>query len=1282
MTSAVVSEYGTFDAGSIDATGTAICAGSNNVLPILSTGQAYGGNGAITYLWKVQVSSDGGETFGDPQTATGSTDYPNNELNYTPAAYTGTPGVYLFRRLAKDEDCRPEGEYADGYFVLVVNANPTVSISGASQDPYCPNSDPVTLTANASGDNSTSFTYTWNGDLVAASTEDNTATYNLPAQCGQTYSIGVSVTDNNGCTATATAVSLAVNDQTAPTITLNTNNQPALTLHDGACEYLIPNYLEAQGFVTVDQSCSNVTLTQNPLPGISLPRGASQQITITATGACSTTDHPLVTTKTFTVTTPAAMTVVTDPSTITVCENTAATFNAAVTNANGTVTYRWPDITGHTTAAADNNNFSYVPTHSGLYTVYVKDADGCDQSATVNVTVHTAPADVNLNCPGTIQYNTNGTVSVRPLVTGETITWDITNGTGSATFVGETTSNTVTVLGGSVGDVVVTATITKTGNLDDCLAKTETCNLNIAQNVMTVNCPGDKTKTYDGTALSFNATEITVTDANDQSITDYTLTYSTDGQNFTDTPPTITNAGTVQVTVKATHPQYSENTCQFTMTVNPRPVTLTLTKCAAWTGNQMVSNLTAATATENSGLVTGHAVSAGTVTTNQSTGGEYHYSSTSTSNTANVAGLVISDGTNDVTSNYSVTLTTTQTILQARINHDIVNNTCPLQTGNYTFNAGLVGVTPSSEASYAWSYKEDGATEQTATGTSLNIPADGECHTYTVSVTVTEGSCTSNTEPVTINSVDNDDPIIQSYPPTVVALPNNGTGVTPNCSYLIPDVVSQVVAQDNCTPTDKLTIAQLPTAGTVVTPDNPTITVTVTDKCGKTAEQTVTVTLPEALALTAPPSTAVTCHDGQNGTVTVTAATGGTAPYPYDIYNSNSETVGTWNEETMTFSGLLAGTYTVQVTDANGCLATNTVTVNNIEALTATTENKIICYGGHVDISVTPGGGSGNYKYLWSNNATDRTVTVEPTAAGITEYTVTVSDFADETCTTTAVCTVNVRAPFTAGAIATTGQSVCFGATTGFDKIGSPVKAFGGDSVITYQWYFDGAPIANATDSIYTPNVNDGYTLTAGTHTFTRKAKDGTCNTAFEQSAGEWLLTVYPDVVLAFADPDDSVQTVCSGTDIDPIEIEYENAEIEIQWEGDVEPAGIVVYGSTITGVPTLTGTQPETYRYTVTAVSDEETEDGENPVCAEKTITGRITVRPLPELTLASGSGALNQAVCSGENLADIVFENQNSSLSINWTNGAPAGISTDNFTTNKTISGAPTLTRSMPTR
>ncbi|HEY4798032.1 MAG TPA: PKD domain-containing protein, partial [Bacteroidia bacterium] len=71
------------------------------------------------------------------------------------------------------------------------------------------------------------------------------------------------------------------------------------------------------------------------------------------------------------------------------------------------------------------------------------------------------------------------------------------------------------------------------------------------------------------------------------------------------------------------------------------------------------------------------------------------------------------------------------------------------------------------------------------------------------------------------------------------------------------------------------------------------------------------------------------------------------------------------------------GTYSITITDANGCSATTSVNITQPAALTATNSQvNILCNGGNNgSASVNASGGAAAYTYLWSNAQTDASIT-------------------------------------------------------------------------------------------------------------------------------------------------------------------------------------------------------------------------------------------------------------------------------------------------------------------
>ena len=143
-----------------------------------------------------------------------------------------------------------------------------------------------------------------------------------------------------------------------------------------------------------------------------------------------------------------------------------------------------------------------------------------------------------------------------------------------------------------------------------------------------------------------------------------------------------------------------------------------------------------------------------------------------------------------------------------------------------------------------------------------------------------------------------------------------------------------------------------------------TYAVTVTDARGCSGNLTITLLGPTPLTgdLTAPLNACgyqVSCHNGADGQISLDNVGGGCAPY--QLAWSNGDT-------SAQLSGLAAGTYTMTITDANGCTLQRSISLTQPDALgldaqvvPATCANSP---DGSIDLSVS--GGCGNYTYSWT----------------------------------------------------------------------------------------------------------------------------------------------------------------------------------------------------------------------------------------------------------------------------------------------------------------------------
>ncbi|RWX01384.1 T9SS type A sorting domain-containing protein [Flavobacterium cerinum] len=241
-----------------------------------------------------------------------------------------------------------------------------------------------------------------------------------------------------------------------------------------------------------------------------------------------------------------------------------------------------------------------------------------------------------------------------------------------------------------------------------------------------------------------------------------------------------------------------------------------------------------------------------------------------------------------------------------------------------------------------------------------------------------------------------------------------------------------------------------------------TYTVTVTDANACTTTATAVIAQPATLLSATITKVDVACNDGSNGSATVTAA-GGTSPYTYSWSNGMAEA---------TASGLIAGTYTVTVTDANACTTTATTVIPQpATPLSATiTKVDVACNdGSNGSATVTAAGGTSPYTYSWSNGMT------EATASGLIAdtYTVTITDA--KGCTATATAVIAQPATLLSATI-TKVDVACNGGSNG----SATATAAGGTAPYTYSWS-NGMAEATASGLIadtYTVTITDAKRCT------------------------------------------------------------------------------------------------------------------------------------------------------------------------------------------------------------
>lgn len=302
--------------------------------------------------------------------------------------------------------------------------------------------------------------------------------------------------------------------------------------------------------------------------------------------------------------------------------------------------------------------------------------------------------------------------------------------------------------------------------------------------------------------------------------------------------------------------------------------------------------------------------------------------------------------------------TTFITGLSFNVSGSAVDDQCSAGIGSVT----VVATNGTAPYTYLWP-----GLNNATTPTVNNVSAGN----YTVEVTDANGCTNSITIPVGNNPV--------SFPTSVttVSCPGGSDGTaTAQMSPVLGNISYQWNDPNNQTTSTATGLA----AGTydcLITSDvgcSETVTVTVTEIPGMNVQVVNQVD--------------VTCNSGNDGIAEI-AVTAGTPPYTYSWTGSNSIT----NIAT----DLFVGTTTVTITDSNGCIVTQDITLDQPNALAIGDFSKdtIICIDDSVKLFAQGTGGSSPYIYNWSSNGqnvgTGNVIYVTPTSAS-TEYCLTLSE--------------------------------------------------------------------------------------------------------------------------------------------------------------------------------------------------------------------------------------------------------------------------------------------------
>ncbi|MCB9285014.1 MAG: choice-of-anchor L domain-containing protein [Lewinellaceae bacterium] len=606
---------------------------------------------------------------------------------------------------------------------------------------------------------------------------------------------------------------------------------------------------------------------------------------------------------------------------------------------------------------------------------------------------------------------------------------------------------------------------------------------------------------------------------------------------------------------------YSLNGVQTTITTSDNPYILSISQpgsvslvsvlstsgnCAGTvSGNVTITQttITATTQTTNPGCNGGNT---GSINLNVSNGtSPYTYIWSNGNTTEDPSGLAAGTYTVTVTDANGCEQTASATLTDPPALTASTNSVNPGCNGASTGSIDLTVGGGTSPYTYNWS---NGNTIQDPN----NLPAG------TYSVTVTDAHGCTQTASVTL-----------SEPPDLTA---SATGTDPPCNGTNTGSINLTVGGGTPAYTylwsngsNLQNPANLPAGA---------YTVTVTDSHGCTEVTSVTLSQPPQLTASAT-GTPPTCNGGSDGSINLTVG-GGTPTFTYLWSNGNN---------TQNPANLPAGTYTVTVTDANGCTKTTSVTLNNPPQINATTQ--VInpgCNGantGSINLSVSSG--TSPYTFLWSNGSTLQ----NPTGLGAGAYTVTVTDA--NGCTKVASASL-VDPPLLNASVANVQQVDCAHPS---GSITTSVS--GGTPGYSYQWSPSGSG----------PNPTG---LPAGTYTATVTDANG-CTTTITATVNSDLTP--PSAAAAvngiLTCTNTTITLSGSGSSTGP--------NYTYQWTGP----GIVSGGNTLT--PTVNA--PGSYTLTVTNTSNGCTQTA--TVSVQQNITPPVATATAPPITCNNPSVTIN---------------------------------------------------------
>jgi gliding motility-associated-like protein len=804
--------------------------------------------------------------------------------------------------------------------VNIIQPNPLSTTASGTNIP-CNAGCTSTISANIGG-GTAPYTYSWS--------PGGQTTPSISGQCAGSYT--VTVTDANGCTATANTT---VNQPTALTVITQSTNATCNASCNGTAAGIAGGGTPPYGYMW-SPGGQTTTSVSNLCAG-------TYTLTVTDANGCQGTS-------TITITEPPVLQ--TNMTSTDVTCNNACNGNATVAPSGGTAPYSFQWSPGGATTPTITNLCA------GSYTVIVTDASNCVSIQSVQIT---QPTPLN------------------PVILATTSSCNICNGSATSSVVGGTGPYTYSWNTTPAAQTTTTATGLCPGSYTLTVTDANSCT---ATAVATVNQTVNIIITSSSSNLScFGACDGVATANASGGANPYQFLWSTNPIQVTGTATGLC-AGTYTVTATDANGCFNTATVTFN---NPPLLTATLS------GTNTSCN----------------AACDGTVTATPAGGtGAYSYlwspggqtTQTATGLCAGTYTVSVSDANN---CQYSDTISITQSPSIAA-NETVTDANCNLSDGSITL-APSGGVAP-----YTFLWSPGGQTTQNLSNVAAGI--------YVVAITDVAGCSSSFT--ITVSNLNG--PTLATISTDISCFGGcdgtasvNVTGGTGPFTYLWSPGGQTVTAVTNlCSGIHN---------------------VQVTDAMGCITIASVNINEPTELSSNAVISNA-SCGGVCDGSITLNV-TGGAGPYSY-AWSPGGQT-------TSSVSGLCAGSYSVIVTDFNGCDSVMTFTITEPLILTVTmNSSNVTCFNAcNGTATATPVGGTGPYSYSWSPN-----VGVLPNVVNLcpNTYTVTVTDA--NGCTAMGTVTITEPPQLTSSIVSTnvTCNASCDGTAT--------ITGTGGTTPYTYLW--------------------------------------------------------------------------------------------------------------------------------------------------------------------------------------------------------------------------------------